>query len=168
MTHDDTDDQENVDDDQSVGHGRPREIRIGIGLQPLTDLLGALVELNISEPPPGEEMTPRSAIANPRRGEPRSDRGRAGGSQDQQHEAASDRCRIDTRLNDDTFTVVADLPGATEDEITVGIKPQTNQLVIGRNGDVVGRVDIPWQSSEATRVWFNNGILEVRLQPATA
>ncbi|WP_254534505.1 gas vesicle protein GvpH [Halomarina litorea] len=164
MSHDDTDDQDNTDEEQTVGRERQRGIRIG--LQPLTDLLGALIELDINEPSPGEEMTPRSAVTNPRRAEPRSATAQSAGGRRRRREAASDRCRIDTRLDDDTLTVVADLPGATEDDITVGIKPQTNQLVIGRNGEVVGRVDIPWESPEATRVWFNNGILEVRLSPA--
>ena len=75
---------------------------------------------------------------------------------------------VDTRVEDDEFIVTADIPDTTRDDLSVGIHPRTNTLVIGRDGSVLRRVDIPWLSPEATRVWFHNGVLEVRLQPGDA
>ena len=73
---------------------------------------------------------------------------------------------FDTRREGDEFVVMADIPGATVDELTVGIDPGTTQLVIGRGDTVLERVGTPWNAAEITRAWFNNGILEVRLRPA--
>lgn len=80
--------------------------------------------------------------------------------------AAPNENLFDTRLDGDEFVVMADIPGATVDELTVGIDPRTNQLVIGRGDTVLERVDTPWNAAETSRAWFNNGILEVRLRTA--
>lgn len=79
--------------------------------------------------------------------------------------SASDDHLIDTRRRDDEFVVVADVPGASVDDLSAGIDRRSNELVIGRNGDVLGRVDLPWESAEAVAVLFNNGVLGVRLRP---
>lgn len=73
---------------------------------------------------------------------------------------------VDTRRHDDEFVVTADIPGVTMDDLSVGIRRRTNDLLISREGSVLERIDIPWASPEATRVWLNNGVLVVRLQPA--
>ncbi|QLG63941.1 Hsp20/alpha crystallin family protein [Halorarum salinum] len=73
---------------------------------------------------------------------------------------------FDARFDDDEFVVTADVPGTSKDDLSIGIDPKTNDLVIGKNGTVLERVSLPWQSPEATRVWFNNGVLEVRVRPA--
>lgn len=81
-------------------------------------------------------------------------------------DAVPGRCQIDTRLRDDELVVVADLFLTTADDLTVGIDRNGDDLVICMEGTVVGRVELPWESSEATRARFNNGVLEVRLRRA--
>lgn len=76
----------------------------------------------------------------------------------------SDECLIDTRLTDGEFVVIADLLGASINDISVGINPRTNELVVRKNDTVVGRVDLPWDSPEVEGVWFKNGILEVYMR----
>ncbi|ELY92744.1 hypothetical protein C483_07247 [Natrialba hulunbeirensis JCM 10989] len=80
------------------------------------------------------------------------------------HESKSEECLLDTRFTDDQFIVTADLFGASLDDITVGVNPRTNELVIEKTGTVVGRVDIPWASPEMQNAWFKNGILEVHMK----
>ena len=80
--------------------------------------------------------------------------------------ASRTACLFDTRRVGDEFVVMADIPGATVDELTIGIDPRTTQLVVGRGATVLERVDTPWDVAEVTRAWFNNGILEVRLRSA--
>ncbi|ELY23430.1 hypothetical protein C500_19919 [Natrialba magadii ATCC 43099] len=80
------------------------------------------------------------------------------------HESKSEDCLIDTRFTDDEFIIIADLFGARLDDITVGINPKTNELVIKKTETVVGRVDLPWTSPEMQNAWFNNGILEVHIK----
>ncbi|MFC4439134.1 MULTISPECIES: Hsp20/alpha crystallin family protein [Natrialbaceae] len=79
-------------------------------------------------------------------------------------EPASDDCLIDTRF-DDEFIVIADIPGVSKDDLSVGINPKTNTLVISKVGIVLERIPLPWQPTEATTVRFNNGVLEVRVRP---
>ena len=79
---------------------------------------------------------------------------------------ASRSCLVDARCDGDEFVVMADIPGAEVDELTVGIDSRTDQLVIGRDEAVVGRVDPPWRSVELKTAWFNNGVLEVRMRTA--
>ncbi len=70
---------------------------------------------------------------------------------------------LDAHYEDDTFVVLADIPGASRDELTVGIHPRDRTLVIARNESVLGRVPLPskpWGSPDAL---FHNGVLEVRL-----
>jgi HSP20 family molecular chaperone IbpA len=76
----------------------------------------------------------------------------------------STECLIDTRLDDGEFVVVADLPGANKDDLTAGINPRTNELVIKKTDTTVGRVELPWTSSEMRKAWFKNGILEVYIR----
>jgi len=71
---------------------------------------------------------------------------------------------IDTRLDGDEFVVVADLPGANKDDLTAGINPETNELVIKKTDTTVGRVELPWASSEMQKAWFKNGVLEVYIR----
>jgi HSP20 family molecular chaperone IbpA len=73
-------------------------------------------------------------------------------------------CLIDTRLDDGEFVVIADLPGADRDDLTAGIDPRTNELVIRKTGTTVGRVELPWTSSEMQKAWFKNGVLEVYIR----
>lgn len=77
---------------------------------------------------------------------------------------AADDGLIDTRRTDDELVVVADVNRTSTDEVTVGIDPGASELVIGKRGRVLGRVDVPWESTERS-AQFNNGVLEVRLRP---
>lgn len=136
------------------------------GLRPLSDLLGGLVEVDAhTVPPPSEDPVEwtdvdESEALRPReQPEPRRKRTR------RVRKTSSDQCLIDTHLTDSELVVTADVPGASKDDISVGRNPKTNDLVISRDGSVVGRVDIPWESPEVTKVWFNNGVLEVRVRP---
>ena len=136
---------------------RPPGIRLEVGLRPLSDLLKGLVEVNRSD------LTTENRIENTSVNDGR--RGQSRTSPDTASDSPSDRDRIDTRISNDEFIVVADLPGAEVDELSVGIDPRLNELVISRNDAVVGRIGIPWEVPEATQVRFNNGILEVHLRP---
>lgn len=80
----------------------------------------------------------------------------------------SAECLVDTRLADGEFVVTADLLGASKDDVSAGINPRTNELVISKADTTVGRVDLPWSSPETKNAWFNNGILEVRVRSADA
>ncbi|WP_331234460.1 hypothetical protein [Natronorarus salvus] len=79
-------------------------------------------------------------------------------------ESGSDECLIDTRFTDGEFVVIADLLGASIDDISVGISQKANQIVISKMNTVVGRVDIPLNSTEMKGAYFKNGILEVYMK----
>ncbi|WP_246308116.1 Hsp20/alpha crystallin family protein [Halorarum salinum] len=124
-------------------------------------------------PPPAEDPVDRATVdeseSDTQRGDV--DRRRSGNGPRRRRtrrvrKAGSDGCLFDARFDDDEFVVTADVPGTSKDDLSIGIDPKTNDLVIGKNGTVLERVSLPWQSPEATRVWFNNGVLEVRVRPA--
>ncbi len=71
---------------------------------------------------------------------------------------------LDTRFEDDEFVITAEIPGARKDGLVVGIDRNTNKLVIKKNQIDLERIPIPWDPVEVTRVWFHNGVLEVRVQ----
>ncbi|WP_290812990.1 Hsp20/alpha crystallin family protein [Halovivax sp.] len=148
--------------DRDTNEDRRRGFHFEAGLRPLSDLLGNLVEVDASEaPPPSEDAVEWDDVR------PESDRGRSEPERKRTtrvRKSSAEQCLIDTRLDDDEFVVNADVPGASKDDVSVGMNPSTDQLVISRGGSVVGRVDLPWKSAEATNVWFNNGVLEVRLR----
>lgn len=74
------------------------------------------------------------------------------------------RVLTDTHREGDEFVVTADIYGVGKDDLSVGIDPKTNELVVGANDTALERVSLPWDSAEASKVHFNNGVLEVRLQ----
>ncbi len=80
------------------------------------------------------------------------------------YESESEECLIDTRFTNDEFIVISDMFGTSIDDISFGINPKTNELVISKTGTVVGRVDLPWASPEMKKAWFKNGILEVYIK----
>lgn len=148
----------------AAGDDRRRGFHLEAGLRPLSDLLGSLIEVNLSDaPPPSGETVEWDDVdeATERREEPESQQKRTR----RVYEHPSGACLIDTRLAGDEFVVTADIPGSTKDDISVGLAPGSSELVISRDGTIIGRVDIPWRSSEPTKVWFNNGVLEVHLRP---
>lgn len=72
---------------------------------------------------------------------------------------------LDTRFEGDAFVVIADIPGASQEEVSVGINHSTYKLVIKNDGKVLERVPLPWYPVEVTRAWYNNGILDARVRP---
>ena len=156
MSNDDPDERDDSDSRGSEVDDRAAGIRLEVGLRSLTDLLGDLVEVAASgSPPPPERHSGRSTVDENVRDRRR--RTRVGDTTSEEH-------LVETHFDDDEFVVTADIPGATKDDLSVGIDRTTNELVIAKDGTVRERVDLPWPSPEATRVWFNNGILEIRLR----
>lgn len=71
---------------------------------------------------------------------------------------------VDTYRSADELTVVADLPGVSAADLSVKHGTKSNILVIAVRGTVLRRVSLPWNRFDVSRVWFNNGILEVRIR----
>jgi HSP20 family molecular chaperone IbpA len=165
MSDEDNDKGDEVDVEVPEEGDRSRGFRLGLGLQPLSDLLGSLIEINVSELPPPENTADRTANKETNEGRYSTEADQRRNHTDQDRISAPKQCRIDARVDDDVLVIVADIPGATEDDISVGIDRSTNKFVIVRNDAVVGRVEIPWESPDVTHAWFNNGVLEVRVQP---
>lgn len=141
------------------------------GLRLLSDLLGDLVEVNISNAPPPPEKT-EEAVEWANTDETGVELQRSESTSESKRkrtkhvrESPAEQCLIDTRLTDGELTITADMPGASKDDISVGHNPRTNKLVISKDGTVVGRVVLPWESVETTKVWFNNGVLEIHMRP---
>lgn len=150
------------DPNASSREGESRGFRLKVGLRVLSDVLGALVEVDRRNAPPPSDPVEWEAVTEsdadaPEEAEPR--------STERVRKSTTDRCLVDTRFEGDEFVVHADIPGASTDEVSVGLDTRTDQLVIAETGSVLGRVDLPWSSPEATAAWFNNGVLEVRLRP---
>lgn len=142
-----------------------RESHLEAGLSVLSGLLGNLIEIHIRRGPlPSQEQVDRGAIGGTERSRRRyghhSTPDQVAGGRKQK----SEQCLIDTRFIDDEFVIIADIPTTNPDDLTVGYNRRTNELVISRDGTVIGRVDIPWKSPETPEVWFNNGVLEARIR----
>ncbi|WP_255169244.1 Hsp20/alpha crystallin family protein [Natrononativus amylolyticus] len=142
--------------------GAALEASLQAGLQSLSDGLGKLVEDDAG----GASSSSRRVRPRPSRTGKRTSRKqraeRANRTRTKRASpSASDDCLIDTRLADGEFMVIADIPGASKDDLSVGVNPKTNELVISKTGTVVGRVDLPWESPEMSQAWFKNGVLEV-------
>ncbi|UTF55011.1 Hsp20/alpha crystallin family protein [Natronosalvus rutilus] len=160
MSEEDTDDPK--DQNSSESEDRPRAFRLRAGLRSLSTLLGNLVEVSAGDPPPvnsADRTTVEGGGEYRRRQEDQPERTRV----KRVRKTTADYL-IDTRLDGDEFLVTADVPGASKDDLSVGIDSRTNQLVISREGTVLERVEIPWRSPETTEAWFNNGVLEIRVQ----
>lgn len=163
MSEDDTEDPSDTEHAESGWGDRSRGFHFEAGLRPLSDLLGNLVEVTVGEAPPPDDPVDWEAIEEPddepRRTDESADRS------ERASDVARDAALIDSRFEDESGVVVVDVPGASKDDLSVGIDPRTCDLVIGLEGTVLERVRLPWESAEATRVWFNNGVLEVDLRP---
>lgn len=174
MIDDRSPDEDDADSNPSDDERTERNgFHLEAGLRPLSDLLGSLVDVTVTDaPPPSTDSTPRSEANDDPPGEledqpdqpadreqtsrPRTVRRRA---------SVPDEYLIDTRREDGEFVVTADLPGVSVDDLSIGIDSRSNRLVIDAADTVLEPVDLPWRSVEATRVQFNNGVLEVRLRP---
>lgn len=134
---------------------------INVGIGSLSDLLGGgLGERRAS----GSERGRWQRIdASGRKGRDQSSRS----SMDETDELVdvADEFLVDTHRTEEEFVVTAELPGVDESELDVGIDVSSNDLVIGVDGRSIERVELPWSSTDAAKVWFNNGILEARFKP---
>ena len=151
MSNDDSNERDDTDEGARNDDGASG-FRLEVGLRSLSGLLGDLLEVNArTASPPSDDPADWSTVDESSGG--RHSRGQV-----------DEDYLVESRIEDDEFVVHADIPGATKDDLSVGIHPRTNDLVIGRDGHVIERVEIPWASHEATNVMFNNGVLEVRLR----
>lgn len=169
MKNEDTDRDENPGQEGSEVEDRSRGFRLEAGLRPLSGLLGNLIEANVNEPPPPPEGTVEWETVDETEGDhyfqgEKPERKRT----KRIRKSISDDQLFDTRFDDDKFIVIADIPGASKDNLSVGIDPVANTLIIAKKGTVLGRVELPWDSPETTKVWFNNGVLEVHLQSSSS
>ncbi|MFP8955627.1 Hsp20/alpha crystallin family protein [Natrialbaceae archaeon A-CW3] len=165
MSDENTDEQDEPKSSESGIENQSRGFRLEAGLRPLSNLLGNLVEVRASEsPPPPENTVDWTAVEEMDTDQQQRDKPSERKRTKRVQKAELEGYLIDTRFDDDEFLVTADIPGASKDDLSVGINPTTNQLVISKEGTVIDRVDLPWESSETTVVWFNNGVLEVRLR----
>lgn len=136
------------------------ESSLQAGLRSLSEGLGNLVGEDAKRSSKGPPRSRPSMRRTPANRKQRTDSSK----QKQTRKSESEEWLIDTRLDDDEFVVVADLPGANKDDLTAGINPGTNELVIKKAGTTVGRVEVPWTSPEMQKAWFKNGILEVYIR----
>lgn len=164
--------EEESEPEKSTTDEQRRGFHLKAGLRPLSDLLGNLVEVNLTNAPPPPKTAGNTdewsdtddTGMNHQRSESDSERTRT----KQVRKSTGEECLIDTRLTDGELTITADIPGASKEDISVGRNPKTNKLVISRDGTVIGRVALPWESPETTKIWFNNGVLEIRMRPKEA
>lgn len=175
-----------------------RGFRFEVGLRPLSEVLGSLVEVKKTDVPERSEETVEweyveedesderdeedSRRKRRSRGgklqrpddskEQRSGDAERGENEEPRHERKkrtrpidAGKVLTDTHHEGNEFVVTADIYGVGKDDLSVGIDPKTNELVVGANDTALERVSLPWDSAEASKVHFNNGVLEVRLRP---
>jgi HSP20 family molecular chaperone IbpA len=147
---DDGDDEQDGPDDEWSG------TRIDVSIS-VTDLLNDLLD--------GRETGRRTPGRRPR-GRP-TGAGHASGDGQTESGSADDDYRVESVRDGDELTVVADLPGVDQADVTTGIDPSRSELVVATGGRAVGRVSLPWDPVEVVETSFNNGILQVRLRPGT-
>lgn len=167
MSDEPTDDKDEPEQQEDGAKDNSRGFHLKAGLRPLSKLLGSLAAVNVSDsPPPPADPGGWTTDDEPdhHRETDESSRKRT----KRVRGAESAEYHVDTRVEDNEFVVTADIPGASKDDISVGINPKTNTLVISKEGTVLRRVDLPWHSPKTTNVWFNNGILEVRLRSTSS
>ncbi|WP_254542771.1 gas vesicle protein GvpH [Halomarina pelagica] len=160
-----TDDGSERTDAEARDESRPREretgFRLEIGLGPITDLLGGLVDVDVSRLEEGERRHPAE------RGERHGVSRRPSSPADEAEPAASGDYHVQTYRSEGELTVVADLPGVDEDDLLVGLDERSNDLVVAVHDRVVERISLPWSDVVVPRVRFNNGVLDVCIRPAT-
>lgn len=146
-------------------------IRLDIGLTSVTDLVNSLLDADASRP---TQDHPRRRPDGPgkvgrKRDDPPPSPGDAGIGDAEPEDAAgaaeTDKYHVRTHESDDELTVVADLPGVDEEDLSVGLTDGEDILVIAVDGTPVDRVTLPWDPVAITKVWFNNGVLEVVVRP---
>lgn len=167
MTDEPTDDGDGPEGQEPETNDESHGFHLKVGIRPISDLLGNLIEVNVGDSPPPptdfKEWTDVDEKDQQRESDKSSRERIKRGQRIKSHEF-----HLDTRFDNDEFVVTADIPGANKDDLSIGINPTTNVLVISKDRTIFERVDLPWDSPEPTKVWFNNGVLEVRLRSADA
>jgi HSP20 family molecular chaperone IbpA len=145
--------------------GAALEASLQSALQSLSDGLRDVAKGDASDPAPSRrppQSRPSAGRKQTKQNQP-TDTGKR--KQKKRTRASeSEECLIDTRFTDDEFIVIADMFGASIDDISVGINHSTDELIISKTGTVVGRIDLPWASPQMKKAVFKNGILEVYMK----
>ena len=177
MTEDDPDDDTDRDaGGRSDGRqpGGIAHLGIDFGVSPLGDLLAGLLDVGAAG---SGRAGDRQSVGGPDRRSQR-EPGRGDGSTErgepEHHDATfadepvevADEFLVETHQGEGELVVTAELPGVAEEGLSVGIDVPSNDLVIAAESRTIERVSFPWPSTDAARVWFNNGVLEIRLGPA--
>ena len=155
---DDRDDQPRRDGERGSAPSGVLNLGINVGIGSLTDLLGAAGSRS------GGRRGWQNVDAGRRRG--RDETSAEPSYEPDEHAEVADEFLIDTHRTEEEFVVTAELPGVDETELDVGIDVPSNEFVLAVEGRVVERIALPWASTDAARVWFNNGVLEARFRPA--
>lgn len=71
---------------------------------------------------------------------------------------------VDVRRDGDEITVVADLRGANAEDVTAGIDPDANELIVGVDDEAVDRIPLGPVTASDIDASFHNGILELRIR----
>lgn len=154
------------DDEEDGNESRNRDRQGGFDLQSLSELLARLRTIAEEDRVRVQSSIRTSSVEdflNQRKAE---DRAEAESARSPPEIKTGAGYHVDTQFEGDEFVVVADLLGASVGELSAGVAPSIGELVIQRDGETVARVPLPWETAEATRAWFNNGILEIRLRAA--
>lgn len=160
MTPDDTRDDERRERDRSGFEGAFR-LGVGAGIRAVRDLLDASNARNGGRSARDDRRTRRKRFAPGRsRNEERSGRTRT-----KRIRVSGPDCLTDTRREDGTFVVTADVVGTDPADLSVCIDHGANDLLIREDGRILERVALPWRSVAAREGSLNNGVLEVRLHP---
>jgi HSP20 family molecular chaperone IbpA len=161
---------------------------LNVGIQPLTDLLGGVLGASASShrgewqpvddvgrrgdhadsqaPGAGRRARDADRRADDARSVDRDGRSDALDAPRDESVEVADDFLVETHRDGDEFVVTAELPGVDEEDLSVGIDVRSNDFVVAADGRTIDRVDLPWPTTDAARVWYNNGVLEARLRPA--
>ncbi|WP_306061698.1 gas vesicle protein GvpH [Natronococcus wangiae] len=103
-----------------------------------------MIEGNVSGvPPPSAEPIERADVDDGKAARRRETSDSKRKRKKRTRERPSEECLVDTHLIDDEFIVTADIPGARKGDVAAGLNPRTDELVISKNGAIVGRVTLP-------------------------
>lgn len=161
----DGDDPNRSDDDRRLRRGE-------VGLQPLADLLDRLRRLAERESVETETSASVSSVDEFLKRHQAEERQRRREAAGESADTAVDTTtaegyHVQTQYEGDEFVVVADLLGASIEDLRAGLVPDRNELVVRRDDETVVRVGLPWLEAEPTRARYNNGVLEIRLRQVT-
>lgn len=162
----DDDRDRDVDSERRSGAGSTPsnvvDLDINVGIGPLTKLLGGVIDVSTASPSDRGEWQ----VVDESEGADRDASSHRSFPDTEPAIDFEDEYLVDTHRTDDEFVVTAELPGVSEDDLSVGIDVRSNEFVIAADGRSIERIALPWSSTVAAKVLFNNGVLEVRLKPA--